>query len=89
VQIELDGEGVDLALELAQASREPVALFAERLGQGHHRLDEPLFPIFAMWGVGHRCPPASARGPGSKTDAVAETANGADLVGERVADLTG
>jgi hypothetical protein len=33
VQIELDGEGVDLALELAQAPREPVALFAERLGQ--------------------------------------------------------
>jgi hypothetical protein len=33
VLIELDAEGVDLALELAQASRQPVTLFTERLGQ--------------------------------------------------------
>jgi hypothetical protein len=33
VLIELDGEGVDLALELAQAPRQPVALFSERLGE--------------------------------------------------------
>jgi hypothetical protein len=33
VLIELDGERVDLALEVAQAAGQPVPLFAERLGE--------------------------------------------------------
>jgi hypothetical protein len=33
VLIELERQGVDLALELAQPSSKPVALFSERLGQ--------------------------------------------------------
>jgi hypothetical protein len=45
VLIELDGECVDLALELAEAAREPIALLAERFGERHHGLDEPVLAI--------------------------------------------
>jgi hypothetical protein len=45
VLIELDGECVDLALELAEAAREPIALLAERFGERHHGLDEPVLAV--------------------------------------------
>jgi hypothetical protein len=48
VLIELERQGVDLALELAEPAGEPVALLTKRLGQRHDRLDEPLFPVVGV-----------------------------------------
>jgi hypothetical protein len=54
--IELEGEGVDLALQLTQAVGQAVSLLAERLGQRHHRLDEPVLAVLGGEGrVAHRC----------------------------------
>jgi hypothetical protein len=53
VLIELEGERVDLALELTQAAGEPVALLAEGLGERHHRLDEPVLAVFGRQDVAH------------------------------------
>jgi hypothetical protein len=54
VLVEPDRERVDLALELAQAVRQPVALLAKRLGQRHHRVDEPAFTFVVGRDVAHR-----------------------------------
>jgi hypothetical protein len=58
--IELEGERVDLPLELAEAPGEPVALLAERLRERHHRLDEPVLAVLGGWDVVHRRPPAQS-----------------------------
>jgi hypothetical protein len=56
--IELERERVDLPLELAQAPGQPVSLFAERLGERHYRLDEPVLAVLGGGDVVHRRPPA-------------------------------
>jgi hypothetical protein len=89
VLVQLDRQGVDLPLELAQPSGKPVALVAERLGQGYHRLDEPLFAVVGVRGLGHRCPPSSVRGPAAIRMPAVEAIGGADLARPPVADLTG
>jgi hypothetical protein len=89
VLVQLEGQGVDLALELAQPSCEAVALVAERLGQGYHRLDEPLFAVVGVRGLGHRCPPSSVRGPAAIRMPAVRAIGGADLPLPAVADLTG
>jgi hypothetical protein len=58
VLIELEGERVDLPLELAQAAGQPVSLFAERLGERHHRLDEPVLAILGGGDIVHQRAPA-------------------------------
>jgi hypothetical protein len=59
VLIEPDGQRVDLPLELAQPPGQPVALLAEGLGQGDHRIDEPALAFIGRRDVVHGC--ASAR----------------------------
>jgi hypothetical protein len=54
VLIELEGERVDLPLELAQPAGQPVALLPEGLGQRHHRLDEPMLAVLGGGDVAHR-----------------------------------
>jgi hypothetical protein len=59
VLIELDGEHVDLALQLGEAVRQAIALLPERLGQRHHGFDEPFLAGVGQRDVGHRRPPAT------------------------------
>jgi hypothetical protein len=54
VLIELEGEGVDLTLELSQSAGEPVALLAEGLRHRHHGVDELVFAVVGVWDVAHR-----------------------------------
>jgi len=54
VLIELEGEGVDLTLELGQSAGEPVALLAEGFRHRHHRFDELVFAVVDLWDVAHR-----------------------------------
>jgi hypothetical protein len=49
VLIELDRQGVDLALQLGQATGQPVTLLAKGLGQRDHRLDESTLAILDRW----------------------------------------
>jgi hypothetical protein len=70
VLIELEGEGVDLALELAQAVGQPIALLPERLGERHHRLDEPALAVLGgEQGVAHGWFLDTRLRPRSKSDA--------------------
>jgi hypothetical protein len=60
VLIEPDGERVDLALEVAQAAGQAVALLAEGLGQRDHRVDEAAFAFVGGRDVAH-CSASVAR----------------------------
>jgi hypothetical protein len=88
VLIELEPQRVDLALELAEAPRQPVALLAERLGQRHHGFDEPVLAVVGGFGGAHRRPPAKVRGPGSNRDAAPRLSRDARLTREHVVGLT-
>jgi hypothetical protein len=88
VLIELDPQRVDLALELAEAPRQPVALLPKRLGQRHHGFDEPVLAVVGGFGRAHRCPPANVRGAGSNPDAARRLGKNADLTRGRVVGLT-
>jgi putative FmdB family regulatory protein len=76
VLIELEGERVDLALELTEAPGQAVALFAEGLGQRHHGLDEAVLAILGRRAVAQSAPPERPR-CGSKSSAVRRLAPGA------------
>ncbi|HEU4368390.1 MAG TPA: hypothetical protein VFV05_09215 [Methylomirabilota bacterium] len=52
--IEPDGEGIDLALELAQAVGQSVAFLAEGFGQRYDGVDEPAFTFVGGRNVAHR-----------------------------------
>jgi hypothetical protein len=88
VLIEPDPQRVDLALELAEPPRQPVALLAERLGQRHHRFDEPVLAVVGGLGGAHWRPPAKVRGPGSNSGAALGLGKNAHLTRRRVAGLT-
>jgi hypothetical protein len=83
VLIELDGECVDLALELAEAAREPIALLAERFGERHHGLDEAVLAVVGGSDVVHRWSSGTESHHGSKSGA------GASGLRERVLGARG
>jgi hypothetical protein len=74
VLIELDGQGEDLALELAQATGQPVTLLAKGLGQRDHRLDEPTLALGGGWNGVHRL--TSTRGLAAREQAGCRGATG-------------
>jgi hypothetical protein len=88
VLIEPDPQRVDLALELAEAPSQPVALLAERLGHRHHGLDEAVLAVIRGLRGAHRRPPAKVRGPGSNSDAALHPGKNALLSRARVVGLT-
>jgi hypothetical protein len=53
VLIEPERERIDLALELAETAGEAIALFPERLGERHHRLDQAMLTVVVAWDVVH------------------------------------
>jgi putative FmdB family regulatory protein len=72
VLIEPDRQRVDLALQLAQTPGQPVALLAEGLGQGDHRIDEPAFTFVCSRDLVHGfASGARVRATRSKRDAAA------------------
>jgi hypothetical protein len=88
VLIEPDPQRVDLALELAEALGQPVALLAERLGQRHHGFDETVLAVIRGLRGAHRRPPATGRRPGSNSDAALRPGKNAHSTRAGVVGLT-
>jgi hypothetical protein len=53
VLIEPERQRIDLALELAEAAGEAIALFPERLGERHHRFDQAMLAVVVELDVVH------------------------------------
>jgi putative FmdB family regulatory protein len=82
VLIEPDRERVDLALELAQAAGQPVALLAEGLRQRDDRVDEPAFTFVSGRDVAHwSASGARVRDVNSNSGAAARPGQGRGLGG--------
>jgi hypothetical protein len=84
VLIELDGEGVDLALELGQAAGQPVTLLAKGFGQRDHRLDEPTLAILDGWDGVHLVTSAHAFAAWTQTRCRSGRRRGRALGGDAV-----
>jgi hypothetical protein len=83
VLIQLEGERVDLALELAETAGKPVPLLAERFGERHHGLDEAVLAVVGGSDVVHRWSSGTESHHGSKSGA------GASGLRERVLGARG
>jgi hypothetical protein len=90
VLIEPERERVDLTLELAEAASEAIALFPERLGERHHRLDQAMLTFVVEWDVVHAPVLPAQRSRTSEQDGCRHALDFATrtLASAHVADLT-